>query len=82
MADKFDELLRLEPNWDSYGAPALDRRCVAKANEIYLRLPGAWDVVPCSDGGVQIEQHKDGFDIEITVSPATRVSREQGGSNG
>lgn len=76
--DKFDALLRLQANWDSYGALAPDPRCVAKANELYLRLPGAWDVVPSNDGGVQLEQHKDGFDIELLVSPSALAERPKG----
>lgn len=61
-------LRSLKPNWNSYGAPAIDERCIQKAYEIWRQLSGEWQVVPCSDGGVQLEQHRDGFDIEITVS--------------
>lgn len=66
--DKFDALLQLKPNWDSYGAVVPNPRAVAKANQFYLRLPGSWDVVPGADGSVQLEQHCDGFDIELTVT--------------
>lgn len=61
-------LRSLKPNWNSYGAPVIDERCIQKAYELWRQLSGEWQVVPCSDGGVQLEQHRDGFDIEITVS--------------
>lgn len=66
--DKFDALLQLKPNWDSYGSVVPNPRAVAKANQLYLRLPGSWSVVPCADGSVQLEQHADGFDIEMVVT--------------
>ncbi len=30
-------------------------------------------VVPCTDGGVQLEVHRDGFDIEICIAPDGRI---------
>lgn len=64
----------LKPNWNSYGAPAIDERCIQKAYELWRQLAGEWQVVPCTDGGVQLEQHRDGFDIEITVSSAEKAT--------
>jgi hypothetical protein len=70
---RLKELRALEQNWDSYGAPALDLECIDKAWHLYCCLPGTeWSFVPCSDGGVQLEQHAGGFDIEVTISPASR----------
>jgi hypothetical protein len=63
-------LRNLQPNWDSYGAPAIDERCIQKAYWLWRQLSGEWQVVPCSDGGVQLEQHRDGVDVEIRVSAA------------
>lgn len=60
----------LKANWNSYGAPPIDERCIQKAYELWRQLSGEWQVVPCNDGGVQLEQHREGFDIEITVSRA------------
>ena len=70
------DLLKLKDNWDSYGGKKPLPSCVAKAEELYFRLPGAWEFVPCSDSGVQLEQHINGFDIELRVSPAP-VIRDQ-----
>lgn len=60
----------LKPGWDSYSAKPIDPRCIEKAFQLWREIPGPWIVVPCADGGVQIEQHRDGLDIEITISPA------------
>jgi hypothetical protein len=69
-------LRQLAPNWDSYGAKAIDPRCIDRAAVLWGQLCGDWQVVPCSDGGVQLEQHRDGLDIEITVSPAAVAELE------
>lgn len=29
--------------------------------------------VPCNDGGIQLEIHRDGFDIEINIGPGGRI---------
>lgn len=75
QSESFTDRLRrfgdMSPGWDSYGAKEIDVDCIHKALELYERLPpGPWIPVPCSDGGVQIEQHADGFDIEIMISKA------------
>lgn len=78
MTFPHEMLRKLAPNWDSYGAPAIDERCIEKAFAIWRQLSGDWQVVPCTDGGVQLEQHRDGFDIEITVSrarPSTAICK-------
>jgi hypothetical protein len=68
------KLRDLKPGWDSYAAKAIDRRCIEKAFQLWRELPGTdWSAVPCADGGVQLEQHKDGLDIEIRVSPASAL---------
>jgi hypothetical protein len=65
------EILALEnlpPNWDSYGAVRIHPAAIRKAFDMKKGLTGSWSVVPCSDGGVQLEQHAGGFDIEITIN--------------
>jgi hypothetical protein len=64
----FHMLRDLKKGWDSYGAPPIEPRCIRKAYELWRCLPGDWSVVPYPDGGVQLEQHCDGFDIEVVVS--------------
>lgn len=71
-ADRFRELAALESNWDSYGAVVINPECIRKARELYYRQHGDWSIVPCSDGSVQLEQHVDGFDIEILISRSAK----------
>lgn len=64
-AERFTQLGALEQNWDSYGAPPLDRATILRA-EAWL---AAACIVPCSGGGVQIEWHRDGVEIEVSFNP-------------
>ena len=71
----------LKANWDSYGGAPIDERCIQKAYELWRQLAGRWDVVPHSDGTVGLEQHADGFDIEIDVDLSPDY-RQQVNGNG
>jgi hypothetical protein len=62
-----------EPNWDSYGARPVDKKSIEIAVSLLLTIlrenspePA---VVPTSIGGVQLEWHKGGIDLEIEVTP-------------
>jgi hypothetical protein len=68
---QLDDMLHLKPNWDSYGAKQIDIDCIRAAKEILRPLNGRWQAVPMSNGGVQLEKHSDGIDIEITICRAT-----------
>ncbi len=62
LGGKWQEKLRsLDSGWDSYGAPPIDPRAIDSVEKMY--------VVPCSSGGVQLEVHRDGWDIEIEFRP-------------
>lgn len=69
---KFDELCELPEKWDSYDAKRISLKVVLKATDLMrmLDMPEP-SIVPCSDGGVQLEWHRDGFDIEICISEAS-----------
>lgn len=75
VLDEINALLSLEPNWDSYGAQAIDGGCTGKAAVFVLllaehkKLPRP-SVVPTSGGGVQIEWCIDGLDIELNIELA------------
>ncbi len=58
-------LATLRDDWDSYGAKPLSPAALAVA-DLFAIIPGA-------DGGVQLELHAGGMEIEISVSPAGRV---------
>lgn len=60
---------RLPAGWDSYqGEPTTQKAAVAAQRFLdALRTPPA--VVPCSDGGIQLEWHTAGYDIEVAFTP-------------
>lgn len=61
VEQQFARLRALLQDWDSYGAPPIDL--------VVLERARAWlaavQVVPMSGGGVQLEWHADGVDVEI-----------------
>jgi len=59
------ELLALPEGWNSHGA----KRITTEA----LRTIGEFFVVPRSNGGVQLELHCGGYDVEIEISPGGEV---------
>lgn len=81
------ELLYLAPNWDSYGARPIDRMHVFAALDLLVRImqddTPAPTVVPTNRGGVQLEWHTRGIDLEIeTLSLHRRhVSFEDSATN-
>jgi hypothetical protein len=65
----FVDLLTLPPNWDSYGAGTIDPSLVQAAMDCMNAVLGpdspAPRVVPLSSGGLQLEWHRQGTDLEI-----------------
>jgi len=62
-------LLALPSDWDSYGARPIDRRKVEAARQLLVTLlvndapmPA---IVPTSDGGIQLEWHRCGANLEV-----------------
>jgi hypothetical protein len=70
-------LMDLGEDWDSYGAPPLDRAAAKHALELLLTIsdretpPPA--VVPVPNGSIQIEWHCRGMDLELEVSGSGAV---------
>jgi hypothetical protein len=58
----------LERGWDSYDACTIADSAIQKALALLNFLPGEWQAVPVSDGSVQLEQHCDGLDVEISIT--------------
>jgi hypothetical protein len=71
-------LTSLSLGWDSYGAKPLNPSAVRRTlNLLPLLLPeGAPEpaVVPTRDGGIQLEWHRRGIDLEVKVPPTGPVS--------
>jgi len=72
-----EEILRgfttLPEGWDSYGAKFIERHAIDSAIELLRRIaqhdtpkPA---VVPTNRGGIQIEWHTRGVDLEIEITP-------------
>ncbi|MBI4905956.1 MAG: hypothetical protein HY820_20140 [Acidobacteria bacterium] len=72
------DLLRLPDGWNSYSAKPVPRQTVIRAvcllAEFLDEETPTPSVVPTVRGGIQIEWHTKGFDIEIYVESATSVS--------
>jgi hypothetical protein len=65
------QLLTLPQDWNSYGSRAVDPACAWAAWQLLLLVMGedspVPSLVPTSRGGVQIEWHAKGIDLEIEV---------------
>lgn len=65
----FVDVLTLPPNWDSYHAGVIDPKLVQDAmnfiNGILTPASPAPRVAPLSSGGVQLEWHRNGVDLEV-----------------
>ena len=63
------DLLTLPPNWDSYDARPIEYDLVQQAlqftNGVLRPFSPAPSVVPLSSGGLQLEWHRKGIDLEI-----------------
>lgn len=64
-SERLKELEALKENWDTYGARPITKEAIEAARSFLSTLT----VVPCSDGGVQIEAHAIGIDVEIEIGP-------------
>jgi len=86
IVESLAECMELPPNWDSYGALPVQRALVDRALDVLPRVMGEDSpppsIVPLSDGGLQMEWHLKGRDLEIIVAadePPTYYYRSAGG---
>jgi hypothetical protein len=74
---KFDELTSLPRGWDGYTAGPVSFTCAQFAanliERLYTKDVPAPQLVPGSDGTLQIEWHRKQFDVEIDVLGAYEV---------
>lgn len=66
---RLETFRRLEPGWDSYKGRKIDARAIRAAREF---LEGV-QVVPTSAGGVQVEVHHAGVNLEIEFERSGKV---------
>ncbi len=71
LEDRFNELTSLTAGWDGYDAGPVSFTCAKFAASILERLCNsdvpAPSLVPGSDGTLQIEWHRNQYDIDIDV---------------
>lgn len=75
--DALQRLSVLPANWDSYGgAPISDAAVVGAINtlaQVLSQHSSVPIIVPTSAGGVQLEWHRQGVDLEIEIGPNGRL---------
>lgn len=85
---RVQQLAVLGPGWDGYRAAVIDRRSLIKAWEFAKSLAPhvrvAPSMVPTVSGGVALEWHRGGSDIEVEFSPkgetTVALEHQTGGS--
>lgn len=66
---RLDHFSLLEPNWDSYGAAAVDPAVVELMRRAIWAFQVPPTVVPTNSGGIQLEWHTKTLDIELAIYP-------------
>ncbi|HEX5483393.1 MAG TPA: hypothetical protein VFZ08_12280 [Terriglobia bacterium] len=78
VVDGLLDLMDLRPNWDSYGAGPIEGRAVERAVPLLFQLmtddSPSPSTIPTSMGGIQLEWHQQGIDLEITIPPIGLVT--------
>ena len=77
MSDPLSILTALLPGWGSRGSQPVSPAAVDRARELISSLPEGTPeprVAPMSSGGVQLEWHQCGIDLEAEVGPEGLVS--------
>ena len=69
-------LRTLRPGWNSLGGVPISEAAIHTAEVISSHDPA---IVPRSNGGVQLEWHTDGLDLEVVIAPDGRLEADVGG---
>jgi hypothetical protein len=82
---RLNALLCLPQNWNTYGSMPIAAATIRRAfqfmvHALPLQAP-APAIVPTPSGGIQLEWHQDGLDLEIELLP-TRIECSAGDQNG
>ncbi len=70
--EQLKDLLKLAPGWDGYGAEPISRVAFHNAVRFLATFPSLIpppQIVPTSEGGIQLEWHKQPVNVEIEFSP-------------
>jgi len=71
ITDHLNEFLHLPPNWDSFGATKIQLENIDTTIDVLLNFSTSKTpkpiVVPTNTGGVQIEWHERGIDLEVEI---------------
>jgi len=62
----------LKPGWDSYDALPIDPEVIEQAKRLLPRLGWGWVAVPTASGGIQLERHCFGLDMELSIEPSVK----------
>ena len=76
--EKLLRLVELPPNWDGYHAKPITIEAVETARRMLSGAP----IVPLPGGGIQIEWHLDGHEVEITIAPNGKIEEVWSVSHG
>lgn len=75
---KLEGVLDLKPNWDSYGSLPIDPAYIdAAIRLLWTTMPSEMiepQVIPTSNGRVQLEWHENGIDLEIEFVSLHRLN--------
>lgn len=73
MEERFDSLLKLDYDWDSYGAEPLDKVTVNRAKAVVNHLidKGCFipNIVPTVDGGIELDWYNPDWEFSIEFAP-------------
>ena len=76
--ENMKELLSLPENWDSYGVPTISLYSVGYALQGLFKIMESNTllpiVVPTSHGGIQLEWHTRGIDLELETTPLGNIN--------
>jgi len=65
IGENWEEQIRaLKPGWNTYGAPEVTEDAIETVKWVF--------VIPCNDGGIQLELHLHGVDFELIIDPSGR----------
>lgn len=76
--DKLSSFTLLPKNWDSYGADRISLKsiatCIQLMGSVMTEATTVPEIVPATSGGLQLEWHLAGIDLEVEISPDGSVS--------